>query len=273
MRGLKKAVFCLILVVFTTFVVHSQSKKVVVKKLNPQQLLEIIEKISVEEGVNPRLFATLIRAESRGKICISSHKGARGITQLMPATARRFGLVVNDKVDERCHLRKALRVGARYLRWQLDKFKDVRLALAGYNAGEGAVIKYGYRIPPYRETTQYVEKICAWAYGRSGMSLPMAYSERTAIKYVNALYRNGIGEFPLSFASDSDIYKLDSLIKPLESYREYPVQDSNLVSDEDVSDIDDQPEAKPPIRKVVKITDLEPRVSTRTLNFWNKTIN
>jgi hypothetical protein len=73
--------------------------------------------------------------------------------QLMPPTARRFG--VKNIFDPRQNIEG----GARYMRFLLDLFKDVNLALAGYNAGEGAVMKYGHRVPPYRETQEYVRRI------------------------------------------------------------------------------------------------------------------
>ena len=74
--------------------------------------------------------------------------------QLMPATARRFG--VTSIYDPR----QNIDAGIRYMRWLLDTFKgDVVLALAGYNAGEGAVMKYGWNVPPYRETQEYVRRI------------------------------------------------------------------------------------------------------------------
>ena len=72
----------------------------------------------------------------------------------MPDTARRFGVtnIYNAKQN--------IKAGVKYMRWLLDKFGgDARLALAGYNAGEGSVIKYGNKIPPYRETQNYVERI------------------------------------------------------------------------------------------------------------------
>jgi soluble lytic murein transglycosylase-like protein len=76
--------------------------------------------------------------------------------QLMPATARRFG--VTSIYDPR----QNIDAGVRYMRWLLDTFHgDVVLALAGYNAGEGAVMKYGNNIPPYRETQEYVRRITA----------------------------------------------------------------------------------------------------------------
>ena len=74
--------------------------------------------------------------------------------QLMPATARRFG--VTSIYDPR----QNIDAGVRYMRWLLDTFNgDVVLALAGYNAGEGAVMKYGNNVPPYRETQEYVRRI------------------------------------------------------------------------------------------------------------------
>jgi soluble lytic murein transglycosylase-like protein len=74
--------------------------------------------------------------------------------QLMPATARRFG--VTSIYDPR----QNIDAGVRYMRWLLDTFNgDVVLALAGYNAGEGAVMKYGNSVPPYRETQEYVRRI------------------------------------------------------------------------------------------------------------------
>jgi soluble lytic murein transglycosylase-like protein len=83
-----------------------------------------------------------------------SYKGARGLMQLMPGTAARFG--VNSIWDPRQNIEG----GTRYMRFLLDQFDgDVKLALAGYNAGEGAVMKYGNRIPPYNETQEYVRRI------------------------------------------------------------------------------------------------------------------
>jgi soluble lytic murein transglycosylase-like protein len=74
--------------------------------------------------------------------------------QLMPATARRFGVANAYDPDQN------VGGGARYLRWLLDRYGgNVALALAGYNAGEGAVQKYGNQVPPYRETQQYVRRV------------------------------------------------------------------------------------------------------------------
>jgi hypothetical protein len=74
--------------------------------------------------------------------------------QLMPATARRFG--VTSIFDPK----QNIDAGIKYMRWLLNTFnQDLRLALAGYNAGEGAVMKYGWQIPPYNETQEYVRRI------------------------------------------------------------------------------------------------------------------
>jgi hypothetical protein len=104
-------------------------------------------------SVDPVLLYSIMHQESTFKQGAISPKGARGLMQLMPPTARRFG------VTNIFNPRQNIEGGARYMRFLLDLFKDVNLALAGYNAGEGAVMKYGYRVPPYRETQEYVRRI------------------------------------------------------------------------------------------------------------------
>jgi soluble lytic murein transglycosylase-like protein len=107
-------------------------------------------------GLDPCLIVSVMRAESAFNRMAVSPKGASGLMQLMPATAARFG--VRSIFDPH----ENVMGGARYLRWLLDRFRgDVRLALAGYNAGEGAVEMYGYRIPPFLETQNYVRTIYA----------------------------------------------------------------------------------------------------------------
>jgi len=105
-------------------------------------------------GVDPLLLYSVMHQESSFKSHAVSPKGARGLMQLMPGTAMRYG--VTNIFDPRQNIEG----GARYLRFLLDRFDgDVNLALAGYNAGEGAVEKYGWRIPPYAETQEYVRRI------------------------------------------------------------------------------------------------------------------
>ncbi|HUF04730.1 MAG TPA: lytic transglycosylase domain-containing protein [Aridibacter sp.] len=109
---------------------------------------------SKKYSIDPLLIYAQMHQESAFKSRAKSHKGASGLMQLMPATARRFG--VSNIWDPK----QNIEAGVRYMRWLIDKFDgDVVLALAGYNAGEGAVMKYGWRIPPYRETQEYVRRI------------------------------------------------------------------------------------------------------------------
>lgn len=107
-------------------------------------------------GIDPLLIYSQMHQESSFKLNARSHKGASGLMQLMPATARRFGVTkIYDPAQN-------IDAGVRYMRWLLDLFNgDVVLALAGYNAGEGAVMKYGGTVPPYRETREYVRRISA----------------------------------------------------------------------------------------------------------------
>lgn len=105
-------------------------------------------------GIDPLLIYSQMSQESSFKLTATSNKGARGLMQLMPATAVRFG------VTNIYEPRQNIDAGVKYMRWLLDTFNgDVSLALAGYNAGEGAVMKYGWQIPPYNETREYVRRI------------------------------------------------------------------------------------------------------------------
>ncbi|MEW6210541.1 MAG: lytic transglycosylase domain-containing protein [Acidobacteriota bacterium] len=120
------------------------------------KLDEMIKLSASRNNVDPNLIVAVMRQESGFKQYARSYKGAMGLMQLMPATARRFG--VNNPYDRA----ENIEGGAKYLRFLLDKFDgDVKLVLAGYNAGEGAVVNYGYTVPPYRETRNYVKNISA----------------------------------------------------------------------------------------------------------------
>lgn len=114
----------------------------------------LIVESGVRYGIDPVLIYALMHQESSFKRGAISVKGARGLMQLMPGTAARFG--VTNIFDPRQNIEG----GTRYLRFLLNTFDgDIALTLAGYNAGEGAVMKYGRRIPPYRETQEYVRRI------------------------------------------------------------------------------------------------------------------
>ena len=105
-------------------------------------------------GIDPLLIYAQMHQESSFKVKALSHKGASGLMQLMPGTARRMG--VTNIYDPQQNIEG----GVKYMRLLLDMFRgDVTLALAGYNAGEGAVMKYGNSVPPYNETREYVRRI------------------------------------------------------------------------------------------------------------------
>lgn len=122
----------------------------------------IVESAS-RNGVSPLFLYAIMHRESAFKAHAVSYKGARGLMQLMPATAARFG--VRNIFDPQQNIEG----GARYVAWLNDFFArrlsldpnsvPIELILAGYNAGEGAVMKYGYAVPPYSETREYVRRI------------------------------------------------------------------------------------------------------------------
>lgn len=120
------------------------------------QIDSFIEDSARRYDIDPLLIYAQMHQESSFKLKAMSYKGARGLMQLMPATAARFG--VRDIYDPR----QNIDAGVRYMRWLLNTFnQDLELTLAGYNAGEGAVMKYGNQIPPYKETREYVRRITA----------------------------------------------------------------------------------------------------------------
>jgi hypothetical protein len=117
----------------------------------------LIMRVARDCRVGPELIAAVAAAESRFNPLARSPKGALGLMQLMPDTARRFGVTNVWSVEDN------LRGGAAYLRWLLDFFTgDTRLAVAAYNAGENAVIKAGRRVPAFDETRRYVPRVLAW---------------------------------------------------------------------------------------------------------------
>lgn len=122
---------------------------------------QMIVNAGAKYGVDPKLIFYVIRQESSFKPSARSGKDAQGLMQIIAATAERF------KVQDRYDPAQNIDGGVRYLRWLLERFNgDVNLALAGYNAGEGSVEKCGNRIPDYKETKNYVEKITG-AYGKT----------------------------------------------------------------------------------------------------------
>lgn len=116
---------------------------------------EIIAAVSQAHGVDPMLVRALIQVESNYKPRARSPRGAMGLMQLMPSTAREYR--VRNPFDPRANIEG----GIKHLKTLIDRF-GVELALAAYNAGEGAVKKFN-GIPPYRETRNYVSKILSLA--------------------------------------------------------------------------------------------------------------
>lgn len=117
---------------------------------------QLIAQAAARHGVDPNLIVAVMRQESGFNPRARSYKGASGLMQLMPGTAYRFGVAnIYDPAQN-------IEGGTAYLRFLIDKFNgDVDLVLAGYNAGEGAVVNSGYRVPRYRETQNYVKSISA----------------------------------------------------------------------------------------------------------------
>jgi soluble lytic murein transglycosylase-like protein len=113
-----------------------------------------VDKIARIYHLDPGLIDAVISVESAYDPGAVSNKGALGLMQLMPDTARRFD--VSDPLDPVSNMHG----GARYLRWLMDRFdNDLDLVLAAYNAGEGALAEHGNRIPPYEETRTYVARV------------------------------------------------------------------------------------------------------------------
>lgn len=123
----------------------------------PADLLPVIADVAEQLSIAPELLHAVIAAESRYDSRALSPKGAIGLMQLLPATAKRFG------VSDPYVVRQNLFAGASYLKWLMALFEnDLELVLAAYNAGEQAVLKAGRRIPPYPETQAYVPRVLAY---------------------------------------------------------------------------------------------------------------
>jgi hypothetical protein len=132
----------------------------------------LIRQNGARHGVDPYLIFCVMEQESHFNPRVVSPKGARGLMQLMPGTGARFG--VRRPFDPA----ENIMGGTRYLKQLLEQFNGrVDLVLAGYNAGEGAVMKYGGRVPPYRETRDYVKRISK----RYGQNKPPVAASKTPV--------------------------------------------------------------------------------------------
>jgi soluble lytic murein transglycosylase-like protein len=117
---------------------------------------DLIHAAAAKHALPPTLVEAVVKVESDFDPLVVSHKGARGLMQVMPATGERFGV----HRDELFEPKRNIAAGTAYLAWLLKRYNDVDLALAAYNAGEGAVDRYR-GIPPYAETREYVRRVRA----------------------------------------------------------------------------------------------------------------
>jgi soluble lytic murein transglycosylase-like protein len=137
-------------------------------RLNTEAYRSEITAAAAQFGVEEAIVRAIIHAESAYNVNAMSRVGAQGLMQLMPATARRFG--VTNAFDPAQNIRG----GVQYLGWLLKRFNgDLKLAAAGYNAGEGAVAKYN-GVPPYAETQRYVQRVAVLADRYRGASTTVA---------------------------------------------------------------------------------------------------
>jgi soluble lytic murein transglycosylase-like protein len=152
----------------------------------------LIRQHATEHRVRPDLVRAVIQVESAFNPRAVSPKGAMGLMQLMPATAKQFGVIDPFNPAEN------IRAGVSYLRQLLDRYDhDEQLALAAYNAGPGAVDKYGSKVPPYKETQNYVLKITSMqgnvrsAPGARMYRVTEIVDGRPVVKYTNTKPASG----------------------------------------------------------------------------------
>ena len=137
---------------------------------------ELVRKTAESHQLDPLLVHSVIEAESDYNPFALSPKGARGLMQLMPSTARRFGVADSFNITQN------VEGGVRYLKYLLDLFGDQKLAVAAYNAGEQAVIRYG-GVPPYPETQSYVRAVGAnYSSAKKATDVPAGPQEAPAVE-------------------------------------------------------------------------------------------
>jgi len=151
---------------------------------NARRYEHMIESAAARVRIEAQLLRAVIAVESGYNARAVSRAGARGLMQLMPDTARRYG--VRNVFDPAQNIHG----GARYLRYLLDRYgQDKELALAAYNAGEGAVERHGRKVPPFAETRLYVPRVL-------GIYRALLGGRRDPAHGVTAIHHRGSGDFP-----------------------------------------------------------------------------
>ena len=167
----------------------------------------IIQEAASKHGVSEGLIKAVMHTESGFNVNARSPVGAQGLMQLMPATARRFN--VSNAYDPH----QNIMAGAKYLSWLLNRFNgNTSLALAGYNAGEGNVTKYG-GIPPFRETQDYVRRVTSRYHNLYASSLGNSNASSTIVKDSTPVSEPAIST--ANSSSEKTNTKLNTTTKPL----------------------------------------------------------
>ncbi|WP_022669585.1 lytic transglycosylase domain-containing protein [Hippea alviniae] len=144
------------------------------------EVMKLIKKISKRYGVDYKLVVAIAKIESDFDANAVSNKGAKGVMQLMDKTAKFYG------VDDPYDVEKNVEGGVRFLKHLIEKYHDVKLVAAAYNAGETAVDRYK-GIPPYRETRRYVEKFLRVYNGKKVVYV----ADKRTKKHINRLRKVG----------------------------------------------------------------------------------
>jgi len=226
--------------------------------IQPSKYDSLIDSSAQKYGLDPNLLRAMMKQESAGNPRAVSSAGAVGLMQLMPATAQRFG--VTDRNDPA----QSVDGGAQYMRFLLDKFNgDKTLAIAAYNAGEGAVDKYG-GIPPYKETRDYVRKVL----GNYQPSQPLQVAQADNVQTDGIVY----GQSPAEKAAQTAAATLPYDVAKQQAQADITVQQkANLLPIEQQQKINDvQAEAQKKMLEEQAIAKQNlPKVITEANNLTN----